>query len=149
MLKNVISFIISISCVFGWSQHIKFESFETSSGLSNNSVIDIENDLDGGLWIATWDGLNYYDGYEFTIYKHDVNDNTSIPGNYIVKLERDNAGFIWIFTRGGNVSKYIGNNKFQNLKFDEAPKRMEVSKKGNIIIQTEIFHKIQECLLKE
>ncbi len=137
MLKNFISFIISISFVFGWSQHIKFESFETSSGLSNNSVVDIENDLDGGLWIATWDGLNYYDGYKFTIYKHDVNNNLSIPGNYIVKLEKDSTGFIWIYTREGNVSKYIGNNKFQNFKFKETPKDIKVSKKGNIIVQTE------------
>ena len=49
------------------SQNVKFNPLTTKDGLSNNSVEDIENDINGGLWIATWDGLNYYDGYEFLI----------------------------------------------------------------------------------
>ena len=33
----------------------------------------------GFLWIATTDGLNRYDGYNFKIYKNDPGDKNSLP----------------------------------------------------------------------
>lgn len=73
---------------YSFGQQIKFENFTTNQGLSNNSVVDIESDNDGGLWIATWDGLNYFDGYNFKIFKNNFNNLKSISSNYITKLKR-------------------------------------------------------------
>lgn len=122
--------------VFSFGQQIKFENFTTNQGLSNNSVLDIESDSDGGLWIATWDGLNYYDGYSFKIFKNNFNDQNSISSNYITKLKKDVEGKIWLITKEGHVNQYLGNEEFKEFKFKSIPKNIHLSQKGNIVIET-------------
>lgn len=129
-------FVVWFITLQSFGQQIKFENFTTNQGLSNNSVIDIENDKDGGLWIATWDGLNYYDGYSFKIFKHNFNNNKTISSDYITKLKRDKAGFIWLITKEGDVNRYVGNGEFEKFKFKGIPKHIQISQKGNIIVQT-------------
>lgn len=129
-------FVVWFITLQSFGQQIKFENFTTNQGLSNNSVIDIENDKDGGLWIATWDGLNYYDGYNFKIFKHNFKDPTTIASDYIMKLTKDNAGFIWLITKEGDVNKYIGNGEFVKFSFKGIPKNFQLSQKGNIVVQT-------------
>tara|TARA_R110002050_G_scaffold92269_1_gene193122 strand:+ start:13595 stop:17452 length:3858 start_codon:yes stop_codon:yes gene_type:complete len=119
------------------SQNVKFNPLTTKDGLSNNSVEDIENDINGGLWIATWDGLNYYDGYEFTVFKHDIENSNSIAGNYITKVKRDAKGTIWILTEDSKISRYIGNKQFKNYTFDCDPTDISLSKNGNIVVYTQ------------
>lgn len=122
--------------VYSFAQQIKFENFTTNQGLSNNSVLDIESDRDGGLWIATWDGLNYFDGHNFKIFKNNFNDPKTISSNYITKLKKDAAGYIWLITKEGNINQHIGNNEFKEFKFKGIPKNILLSQKGNIVVQT-------------
>lgn len=122
--------------VNSFAQQIKFENFTTSQGLSNNSVVDIESDTDGGLWIATWDGLNYFDGYNFKVFKNNFNDPKTISSNYITKLKKDAAGRIWIITKEGYVNCYLRNDEFEKFKFKTTPKNIYLSQKGNIVIET-------------
>ena len=86
-MNRILTFFL-LFAVNSFGQHIKFENFTTNQGLSNNSVGDIESDPDGGLWIATWDGLNYFDGYNFKIFKNDFNNPKTISSNYITKLKK-------------------------------------------------------------
>jgi ligand-binding sensor domain-containing protein/AraC-like DNA-binding protein len=136
MIKKFILLIVCFIGVLGWSQNIKFQNFETNYGLSNNSVLDIENDKDGGLWIATWDGLNYYDGYTFTVFKHDIDNSNSIAGNYITKIIKDASNNIWILTKDAKISRYTGNKQFKNYTFNKNSKDIFKSKKGNIVVAT-------------
>lgn len=133
VIRLFVAFFITLQ---SFGQQIKFDNFSTSQGLSNNSVIDIENDKNGGLWIATWDGLNYYDGHTFTIFKHNLTNNTSISSNYITKLKRDHAGYIWLISKEGYINKYIGNGKFVKFKFKDTPKDIQLSQNKNIIVET-------------
>lgn len=123
--------------IYSFGQQIKFENFTTNQGLSNNSVIDIENDKDGGLWIATWDGLNYFDGYNFKIFKNNSNNRKTISSNYITRLKKDLAGQIWLISKEGNVNRYLGNNEFEEFKFKGIPKDIHLSHKGNIVVETD------------
>ncbi|MFA9191806.1 two-component regulator propeller domain-containing protein [Flavobacterium sp. FZUC8N2.13] len=129
-------FVICFITLQSFGQQTKFENFTTNQGLSNNSVIDIENDKDGGIWIATWDGLNYYDGYNFKIFKHQFNNPKTISSDYIMKLIKDKFGFIWLITKEGDVNRYIGNGEFEKFKFKGIPQSIQVSQKGNIVVQT-------------
>ncbi|MBB4802378.1 ligand-binding sensor domain-containing protein [Flavobacterium nitrogenifigens] len=122
---------------YSFGQQIKFENFTTNQGLSNNSVVDIESDNDGGLWIATWDGLNYFDGYNFKIFKNNFNNLKSISSNYITKLKKDKSGKIWIMTKEGDINCYIGNEEFKEFEFKTPPKNLYLSQKGNIVVETE------------
>lgn len=117
-------------------QEIKFENFSVNNGLSNNSVRDIANDVNGGLWIATWDGLNYFDGYRFTVFKNDIDDKNTIAGNFISKIKRDAKHRIWIITEDAKISRYIGNKQFKNYTFKEKPKDIAISTNGNALVYT-------------
>jgi hypothetical protein len=40
------------------------------------------------MWYATEGGLERYDGYQFTIYKHDPNDSRTLSDNLVQKSPR-------------------------------------------------------------
>jgi signal transduction histidine kinase/ligand-binding sensor domain-containing protein/DNA-binding response OmpR family regulator len=58
------------------------------------------------MWFATDDGLNKFDGTQFTIYRHRAGDSTSLPANEIVTVHEDRSGNLWLGTSGGALSLY-------------------------------------------
>ncbi|MBU2997322.1 helix-turn-helix domain-containing protein [Cellulophaga baltica] len=134
-MKRLVVLLFCLPIYFVQAQQIKFQSFTTEVGLSNNSVADIENDKNGGLWIATWDGLNYFNGHSFETFKHNPNDSESIPSNYLLKIEKDKNDVIWVFSSEGTVSKYLGNKRFKNYKFDRVPNDIKLATDGSILVQ--------------
>ncbi|MBI5215545.1 MAG: hypothetical protein HY960_07305 [Ignavibacteriae bacterium] len=94
-------------------QHITVEE-----GLSQSSVYCILQDRQGFLWFGTGDGLNKYDGYEITVYRHHQSDKNSLSDNTIRSLMEDNDGNLWIGTNDG-LNKYeprTGKFSFYDLK---------------------------------
>lgn len=81
-------------------------------GLSNNSVRVVYQDKRGFIWLGTYDGLNRYDGNEFTIFRNKLNDSTSLPHNYIYALHEDVDNNLWVST-GQGVVKY--NHTYSNF----------------------------------
>ena len=49
-------------------KEIAFERITATNGLSSNHVISICQDPYGFLWIATFNGLDRYDGYGFKVF---------------------------------------------------------------------------------
>ena len=84
----------------------RFERIPSELGLSQNFVGAIMQDRKGFLWIGTRDGLNRFDGYQFTVYRHDPFDSTSLSENYITTLLEDRAGRIWVGTFGGGLNLF-------------------------------------------
>ncbi len=80
---------------------IKFETLSIEAGLSQSFVNALFQDSDGFLWFGTLDGLNRYDGYEFTIYQHDPEDPASISNNKIWAIVEDSQGALWVGTDHG------------------------------------------------
>lgn len=58
------------------------------------------------MWFATDDGLNKFDGTNFTQYRHLPGDSTSLRANEVLVLHEDLAGNLWIGTSGGGLSRY-------------------------------------------
>ncbi len=81
--------------------NIKFDRITIEQGLSQNSVTCILQDSMGFMWFGTRDGLNRYDGYGFSIYRHDPENQHSLSSNTIFTLYEDQSGKIWIGTRNG------------------------------------------------
>ncbi len=86
--------------------HPRFSHYSLEQGLSNATVFDILMDRRGYLWFATKDGLNKFDGYRFTVYRHDTNDPDSLSANMLAKLLEDSRGELWVCTMGGGVSRF-------------------------------------------
>ena len=84
----------------------KFGRLTIEDGLSNFRVYDVLQDTRGFLWIATLDGLNRYDGYEFKIYRHDGHDSTSLSDNTATALCEDRTGNLWIGSRDGALDRF-------------------------------------------
>lgn len=85
---------------------VSFQHFSVENGLSQNTVMAILQDRKGFMWFGTWDGLNKFDGYEFTIYKSLPGDKTNITTNRIDYIHEDQFGYIWIQTYDGKFHRF-------------------------------------------
>ena len=93
-------------CAVAQKPKLRFERLGTDNGLSQSNVICMLQDARGFMWFGTNDGLNKYDGYNFTVYKTRPNNPRSISDNFITDLGNSGNGDIWIATQGGGVSYY-------------------------------------------
>lgn len=55
------------------------------------------------MWFSTASGLNRYDGYKFKLFFHDPDDDNSLPDNFVMNVQEDGEGRLWIQTAGGYV----------------------------------------------
>lgn len=88
------------------SRDISFSQLNERHTLSGPVVNDIEQDIQGFIWIATQDGLNKYDGQKVTHYYHDPENQSSLPGSWIVDIFSDSQGNLWVAGESG-ISLYI------------------------------------------
>ena len=80
---------------------LRFFHLTTADGLSHDIVYAIAQDPQGFLWFGTQDGLNRYDGYTFTVFRHLRSDPWSLVHNTVQALAVDPAGALWVGTAGG------------------------------------------------
>ncbi len=80
---------------------IPVEYIGIENGLSNNSVTCIYQDRFGFLWVGTYDGINRYDGYNFKVYRHRLNDSSTLINNRITNIAEDDENRLWIGTKKG------------------------------------------------
>lgn len=78
----------------------QLKTYTTDNGLSNNFIHSIAEDKTGFLWIATWDGLSRFDGYDFKNYYHKPDDSTSIPFFVVDKVLVDHLNQVWVLCYG-------------------------------------------------
>ena len=103
---NLLLFICLLNLVFAVSllaqnNDLKYKRISIEQGLSQTTVYCIFQDAKGFMWFGTRDGLNKYDGYEFTVYKHERADSNSLSNNSVRAICEDASGTLWIGTEGG------------------------------------------------
>lgn len=98
-----------ITCSFicsGQDNSIKFRRLTIDDGLSQSSVNSIVQDKEGYIWLATASGLNRYDGYEFRVFKKEIDNDSSLSNNRVAKLFIDSKNQLWVGTEGGGLSLF-------------------------------------------
>lgn len=75
--------------------------FSVRNGMSYNTVVDFEQDSSGNIWFATADGLDRFNGTDFTIYRHRHNDKNSLKSNNVHDLFIDSKERLWVCTSSG------------------------------------------------
>lgn len=78
-----------------------FTQLSIEDGLSQGMVTHIFQDHYGFMWFGTKDGLNRYDGYGFTIFRHEPTNEKSIGESMISCLYEDRENRLWIGTNTG------------------------------------------------
>ncbi|MCK5146766.1 PAS domain-containing protein [bacterium] len=90
---------------------IQFDKMTIEDGLSQGSIQCIFQDSRGLMWFGTQDGLNKFDGYEYTIFQNSQDDSLSISGNTINDIVEDANGYLWIALANSGLNRY---DRFQN-----------------------------------
>lgn len=86
---------------------IRFEHLSVEDGLSQRFVLEVVVDCQGFLWVATEDGLNKYDGYDFKVFRHNPGDPFSLGGNILrqtLESHAYNEHKLWVCTVGGGLA---------------------------------------------
>lgn len=122
---------------------INFVHIGLNEGLSQSTVVDITQDEQGNMWFATHNGLNKFDGYDFTVYQHNEQDSCSIGNDVIRTCITDRQGRIWAGTNEGLSLYDAGMDRFENFSFTEEGEKLTV----NSIV--EIDDKLLLCIRKK
>ncbi len=101
MLLLITLIFNSLQFSYAQSSDFVFDRINVENGLSNNSVRCILKDSRGLMWFGTDEGLNRYDGYKITVFRHDPENPSSISDNFIRTLYEDSIGNIWAGTNKG------------------------------------------------
>lgn len=125
--------------------NLKFKHINIGQGLSNSTVESIYQDSKGFIWFGTRDGLNKYDGYQFTVFKNDPNNKNSISDNFIKCITEDANHNLWVGTTDGLNRFNAYTNTFVRYKHDpmnddglsgNSINSIYKDKKGELLIST-------------
>lgn len=75
--------------------------YDSAGSLPNAQINDIYQDKDGYIWVCSHDGVARFDGTEFTSFRHDAKDDTSLASDLALKVFEDSRGTKWIGTSQG------------------------------------------------
>lgn len=138
--------------------YTKFDNYSTQNGLSNNTIRVIFQDQYGYMWFGTEDGLNKFDGYEFTVYQNQADDSTSLSHNYINDITEDIYGNLWVATRQGlnklnrtqgNFQHYFAIDTIENGLRNSHIKALLADSLGNLWVDTYDGYFHQYKILKD
>lgn len=99
--RHLFAFILLIGTGVHAQPTYRFDHLGIDRGLSQSVVTAITQDRQGFLWIGTEDGLNRFDGRTFTVYRHVLEDPSTLPSSRVTSLHVDRRGRLWVGTMGG------------------------------------------------
>ena len=91
---------------------LKFRYLSVNDGLSQNSVTSIVQDKDGLILIATYDGINRFDGYRIVSDRHSLDVPQGPVNNRIVCMLPCDDGTVWMGLDGGLMRYDPGRNRY-------------------------------------
>ena len=84
---------------------MRFDHLTLDDGLSQSNVLAVMQDSDGMMWFGTENGLNRYDGYEFSYFKRERGNSSALGNDFIFDIAEDHLGNLWLATNGGGLAK--------------------------------------------
>lgn len=100
-------FFFCLLSLTGYSQpSCLFTEYSSENGLSQNTVMTMLQDHRGVIWLATWDGINKFDGYTFKTYKARSGNLISLTNNRVDCMKEDKYGYIWVMTYDNHAHRF-------------------------------------------
>ena len=72
-------------------------TYNVRDGLPSNSISCVAQDGNGLIWIGTWNGLTFYDGYRFFTFRSGEQSG-ELSTNRILDIYPDTHGNVWFVT---------------------------------------------------
>ena len=93
-----LSVVLTLSCQTITAQQLQASRIHlsTENGLCSNAVSMICQDDLGFIWLATWNGLSRFDGYEFYNYKTGNSSHIKNLHNRILDIVIDQSQNVWM-----------------------------------------------------
>jgi len=122
--------------------------FTIKQGLSHTFSNHIFQDSIGFLWIGTRDGLNKYDGYEFSTFRNLPFDSSSISDNFIRVICEGQSGDLWIGTskglnrldrKSGTFKRYVAGGEDQYSLKEPTVYGIATDTSGDIWVKTRSY----------
>ncbi len=127
---------------WGQQRDLKFTNYTINDGLSDGLINCVIQDHQGFMWFGTGDGLDRFDGYEFTAFQHNPFDTTSLSDNSVTALFTDSRGQLWVGTINGGLDlfdrahnrflHFLTNTKSPDKVTEIIIQRITEDKKGNL-----------------
>jgi len=83
---------------------INVQRLTIQQGLSQNTVLDVKQDSQGFVWLATENGLNRYDGYHVKSYLRGI--NRGLPDDFVYSIAEDHNADLWVGTARGGLARW-------------------------------------------
>nr|NQU90019.1 histidine kinase [Bacteroidota bacterium] len=119
LLLPLILVLLLSNSALSQKSHIKFNRITINDGLSLSSVYCIFEDSKGFMWFGTEDGLNKYDGKNFTIYRPDPYDKNSLSYKWTEQIYEDSRGMLWFGSKGGLTAFNPTREIFQQYRYQD------------------------------
>lgn len=99
--------------VFAQPSEFQFHPLNDKDGLGQEFGNKLYRDKRGGLWVATYNGLVFFDGSHASYFKHGA-DTNSIINNGVLSVTEDANGNMWGGTENGVFCYDRQQRKFRN-----------------------------------
>jgi ligand-binding sensor domain-containing protein len=119
-----------------FAQHYPFTVITLKDGLPQCAVVDIEQDQQGYIWLATGGGVCRYDGNEFRSFTY----GAGLDASQIMDIAIDPKGRLWLATFGNGLAFYDG-GQFHSIGVEQGFQYPNIryllfSKAGDLWIST-------------
>ena len=121
-----------VGLVYGQVSMNYVTNYSTGDGLTQNTINRIFQDKYGFLWLATEDGLNRFDGYDFERFRYRHDKPNSLSDNYVRSIYEDSKGRLWVGTYGGINLFNRDTWEFESFVFDDEHKDAPPNRIGSI-----------------
>ncbi len=89
--------------------------FNSEQGLSSSLIHKVSQDDHGYIWIASENGVCYFDGIRFHVFHHENNKKGTLTNNLVKIVYTDSKGVCWIGTSTGLQVYDYENNIFNDF----------------------------------
>jgi signal transduction histidine kinase/CheY-like chemotaxis protein/ligand-binding sensor domain-containing protein/AraC-like DNA-binding protein len=98
---SLLLLLVMVGGGFTTARAQSMRTIATQDGLPQSFVSGIVQDDSSFIWIATRNGIVRFDGIQYKIFQHHIEDSNSLASNFIIWLRRDPKNRIWIEHESG------------------------------------------------
>ena len=118
LILSVLFWFLSSQIAKG--QFIRFDHFDTKTGLSQNNINSLIVDSTGFIWIGTIEGITRFDGSNYDVFRSNPSRKNTLQGNYIEELSACSNGNIWVRVQSRGLNLYdAASEKFIQFSNDQ------------------------------